>query len=756
MPGRTADISTSSFKPLSLDEIMMVPLAKQKMEDDFLAKSDKLSELEASTSSVDQDRASKTLEGFKSRASGLSDNIINSGVSRSEFNKLRSLKSEVQNEYGSEGFIGKAIANKKAIGTFINDLATKKERQGGYSAAEAQKWAQKQAADFTGTQNEDGTFNSFSGAELYDKFDEDKLIDDAIKRVSGELSETSVGILATKGLPAFYEAVATQDVSGKDYNTVMASIKNASQTNPDLMRHLSQQAFFNGSEEDINDLGEFQNVPTGKKDKDGKPITSYEFVPGNSRYAKKMAGFGYMGSQKTVKTSINLIKDTVAADLAAKGYDEQKAIKMVKMTKGEYLNTKVGDLVEIQKLNDDYKVGLDAFGVKLDAKKKELEESGIDPNLDKDYINLKNDYTNSKVGYGNVNSYLKILREDSLKSLSKDERGLIEADVLLKKYDGDAVRLVEEEYQIKSGTGKGELGFGYDRYKNDTSEEGVKRYNELIEKEAKRILASRNGASSATKNPSYDYDIRLSNAIEARDGRIQDNLDANSKATPYTVLQIPSGNKYSTSKFKDFSDMNEENMDIRTVSISGENNMTLADYMETDEFVDIMGDDAFEIKKSFTIDGYSNEGKLFNQLIVRSKTDPKKSVSLQIDATGDTSIMRELYEDLSSSPDRQQALEGEKGLANLMYMGPIKQSYLRYSDKGKMIIPLPGGETTDEVTFSKNEDGTYSGTLFGVPIEFDGNLDLKGEQEFAVALKREVEDYTAAKIKLEKTKAAKK
>ena len=65
MAGITADISTSSFKPLDLNEIMMVPLAKQKMEDEFLAGSGKVNEIEAQTLNKDQDRASQIMNEFK-------------------------------------------------------------------------------------------------------------------------------------------------------------------------------------------------------------------------------------------------------------------------------------------------------------------------------------------------------------------------------------------------------------------------------------------------------------------------------------------------------------------------------------------------------------------------------------------------------------------------------------------------------------------------------------------------------------------
>ena len=82
MAGRTMDVSTSSFKPLNLQEIMMVPLAKQKMENELMAGSDKIGGLQADTLSSDSDKANKILGSFKDQASALSQDVIDRGVSR--------------------------------------------------------------------------------------------------------------------------------------------------------------------------------------------------------------------------------------------------------------------------------------------------------------------------------------------------------------------------------------------------------------------------------------------------------------------------------------------------------------------------------------------------------------------------------------------------------------------------------------------------------------------------------------------------
>ena len=125
MAGRTADISVSSFKPLSLNEIMMVPLAKQKMEDEFIVSNSEVDGLSADVLGGDKERASGIVDGFKNRASAMSDDVMNHGVSRSDFNKLRAMKKKLQSEFGIDGFTGNAIANKKGASKFMHEMSTK-------------------------------------------------------------------------------------------------------------------------------------------------------------------------------------------------------------------------------------------------------------------------------------------------------------------------------------------------------------------------------------------------------------------------------------------------------------------------------------------------------------------------------------------------------------------------------------------------------------------------------------------------------
>ena len=110
MPGRTADISTSSFKPLSLDEIMAVPLAKQAQEDKAHLALDEFAKLEANSLEKDKPYVQSQIDSFKKEAGDLSDQLIATGVDRGMINKTRGLRNRKTNELSLQGKTGQASA----------------------------------------------------------------------------------------------------------------------------------------------------------------------------------------------------------------------------------------------------------------------------------------------------------------------------------------------------------------------------------------------------------------------------------------------------------------------------------------------------------------------------------------------------------------------------------------------------------------------------------------------------------------------
>tara|TARA_R110002049_G_scaffold231127_2_gene403460 strand:- start:56698 stop:58755 length:2058 start_codon:yes stop_codon:yes gene_type:complete len=136
MAGINPDISTSSFKPLSLDEIMMVPLAKQKQEDQAQLALDEFAALESQALGPDKDYVSGQIKAFKKEAGNLSDQLMESGVDKSFVNKVRGLRNRKSNELSLEGKTGQAAAaynqyeaNKKDI-MARKDLTAEQKRLG--------------------------------------------------------------------------------------------------------------------------------------------------------------------------------------------------------------------------------------------------------------------------------------------------------------------------------------------------------------------------------------------------------------------------------------------------------------------------------------------------------------------------------------------------------------------------------------------------------------------------------------------------
>ncbi len=136
MAGITPDISVSSFKPLSLDEIMMVPLAKQKQEDDTILALDELNAMRSNALAQDQDYVNSQADAFLKESNDISNLILNEGIDRSLVNKVRGLRQRKNKEFSISGRTGQAAAafdkyeaNKQSI-LKRTDLSDKQKRLG--------------------------------------------------------------------------------------------------------------------------------------------------------------------------------------------------------------------------------------------------------------------------------------------------------------------------------------------------------------------------------------------------------------------------------------------------------------------------------------------------------------------------------------------------------------------------------------------------------------------------------------------------
>jgi hypothetical protein len=219
---RYTSLSTGSFKPLDLQTIMMIPMAKQKQHDEAQSAANEYAALQASSLEQDREAVTGKLESLRGEANKITATLLDRGVDRNTMAKLNELKRSKEKEFGQQGLIGNAQANYSSASAFVKDLTEKKERQAGWSPSEAKKWAQAQVASFKGTDAGAGKFNSFSGKELEDYVDTNKWINDNIAKVA---ADTDPIMLQKYGTVAQFEtAWKSGTVEHKDASKIIKAL----------------------------------------------------------------------------------------------------------------------------------------------------------------------------------------------------------------------------------------------------------------------------------------------------------------------------------------------------------------------------------------------------------------------------------------------------------------------------------------------------------------------------------------------------
>ena len=185
MAGITPSITTASFKPLELNEILMVPLALQAKEDQTQLALDELSLLESNSLDVDKGYVSGQIGAFKKEADVLSEELYTSGVGGNFVNKVKGLRKRKNNEFSLEGKTGQAAA---AFNQFkVNEANIMKDPR--LTADQKVLGLQEAKTNYTGVA-EGGQYQDYVGAAhigIQDKAYDiaNKMTPQEIKRVTG-------------------------------------------------------------------------------------------------------------------------------------------------------------------------------------------------------------------------------------------------------------------------------------------------------------------------------------------------------------------------------------------------------------------------------------------------------------------------------------------------------------------------------------------------------------------------------------------
>lgn len=733
MANRYSKLSTSTFNPLTMQEIMAVPMAMQQQHDALQAEADKASLLEAQYGSADKEGAEARVSELRSKANNISSSLGDKGFNRSLLRDFTALKKETELEYGKNGYLGKVQANAVAQSKFVNDLATDKVRQAGWSPQEAKQWAQRQVSEFGPTRNDDGTFNSFQGRELVTKFDgEDELLDKAIERVAETVEPATIAQIKVGGISSLERAFRERTISRKDYNTLMDSMLTSAATNPDLVRSLNQEAEMYGIENPL-DFGKFDMVNVPVLGKDGKQVMKggvgvtrpeRQFTPGKSRFGQKMAGFGRAAQYVSPKDSITISEDPAATAAYEAGLDAASSAGMVNISNGELNSVTAETFDNDMELVATGKQQAKIFKSQADQLYKKLKAGGASEEqikADKEWQRLNSNYKKSYATYSNTEKRLDYVSKQADTKLTSDQRSRLDFQKLInEKYSGhltdqvdtdgnntiDFERILFEEY--------GETIIDYSDPENvipgdhdpkEVSSTGWKLQGSR-QKMALKILEQKAGLENTVfkgdvlHNTNHGFNYQQSELKETRTELRNEYLTANPTAEYFNVFD-------GSGAGKNYSDLGGRN-EIITQNfnpVSAEqayNRGMLQDDEEYQELISKLPDgEVPEMKVSLT-DGQSDDGTFFNNLIV---TTSKGVGSFQILDPSNNGARRDLFESFVNGGNSDQRAIGMQGLANLDHMANIKQSGFGKQPDG--VITMKVGDRNFEATYKRDATGEF-------------------------------------------------
>jgi hypothetical protein len=426
---RYTSLSTGSFKPLDLQTIMMIPMAKQKQNDDAQVAANEYAALQASSLEQDREAVTSRLENLRGKANSITSSLLERGVDRNTLAKLSELKREKEKEFGQQGLIGNAQANYASASAFVKDLTEKKERQAGWSPSEAKRWAQSQVASFKGTDLGNGKFGSFSGKELEDYVDSNKWINDNIAKVAADTDPIMMQKYGSVG--AFETAWKSGSVEHKDAAKIIKALALQAQYDHKLQASLKQGAAFTG-EKDPTNIGSYEIVKQNG-------VSREVFVP-KSMFGMQLLGAATGAAYRKEDVKYTTVTDHVGIDLMKRKLDKQDANDMIVTTNGGLMGIPPVKYENIKSTVALAKGVASETASKLQMQiakfKANPENKGIDPNSNAEIQLLKRANNEAMIKYNNAYQNLDALHKKANVGMNNiDKRRVVEGADIDNKID---------------------------------------------------------------------------------------------------------------------------------------------------------------------------------------------------------------------------------------------------------------------------------------------------------------------------------
>ena len=725
---RYSNISQATYTPLTLQEIMAVPLAKQAQHDALQAQADEMGVLSASVSQADKERIGGQVSELQGRVDDISTGLSETGITSDMKSKFRKVRADKIRAYGADGDIGFAQADYANQQKYVSEMATNKDRQQGWSAQQAQSFAAKQAKEYGSSFNEDGTRKAgFSGKSLAPKMDEDEFTRAAIDDIEEQVSPSSMRIIRTQGLPAFKAIAQTSETAYKDLNLIMGHLVNSTKTNPDMMASLAQQAEFDG-EENWSDFGGYEEKIL--QDENGDDYKQTTWIPGESRYGRKIAGLGQVSAYTRVDLNETIFDDDAAQALHDAGMDAKKVQSLVVFMDGELNQSVAAPLSEIKnslKLYDsqvkDDKANIDKYvdGLKISGLYGEdLEEFLAN---DRTYMKRVKNYEESQVAADNAKSRVDYIEKHVQKNYMTDNDN--KAQSLIDEMDGMGA---EAMYEKTFGPGSAQ------RYKD---KHGM--VNEL----AKMHILEANGIDlddiSKFTNPLLGFNNVRKALKKKSDKGSKEFLETKEFAMSHTVLSSESVGKYASPIGRANKLMSEPgNFNPKAMNLAYGGGK-LSDLDLEDVIGDIEEGKPLQYSVRLTgTGGWDQDGQKFNDVIIKNPNTGLVT-SVQVIDNNNTDLLMEAANQMIANGTSKQKQEGMNIVAGLQYMPSIKRSNMFRADSGtinNLNISTKDGKALNVEWKKIKRYGvtSYRATVGGEEVLYKGYEDIMTENEMALAI----------------------
>lgn len=749
MANRFSNITTAGFKGLSLDEIMAVPLAKQARQDASLAATDELEALETKRLEGDAGVVDAELERIRKESEQISKDLMDRGVDRGLSNKLRKLRSSQKKSFGASGVVGQAKANYTSAQKYINDLATKKISQAGWSPQEAKVWATKQVSDFGSSFDELGNFKQFSGTGLSTKVGTNDWINKNLKLVQADASQDAMKY--TGNLDQFTQAYASGIIKERDFNKIMSSLTTMASNDPDLQASLKQQQFFDPNAGDARNIGKWEvryRADGTKKD---------VFIPGN-QFGRQLFGAAAGGQSREQSLKYHFNTDTAAKELHERGLDAREAADLVRAANG-VLTTVTPDNIDEIKENT---------GLALNELERQTSENNafwgtdeqmLDPNFDKAkkdefearrksnpvaFEQAKKELNDSKVKYHKLNNLINRVETKALEGFTDEEKKEYEfAEQISELRTQDEATKVDylEKELIKLGVNPDDLDItGEGRVLNNKTGN----YNIVPVNKSDELLRHYLDKKNITNR-------FVGNELDPR-GAWESFDDIKSRANDLVRKHLESSQNLYSESYTEFSALNNGKYSSK---IGGLNEVLSDGFKGSGYSEAYSGKDMFsylsetyppdpstgEAKVDYDVrvtDGHDEKGYPIEHLVVKDKNG--SVIEVKTITRGDLGKSTQLSagKELAVSSDPGLAAKGRKMIASAEYMPKIKASEIRSGNiegtvQGKN-IKIKGVET--QISWVKAQVGSRD--VWRIKVGEFQSRELFGEADMATYLYEEL------------------